>query len=1100
MKGRVWRIVRDPDEWGGKNPPVYAELPERFFTESDVKRIAREIAEQFHHAVAIIPPGKRTAQFTNPGLAPGSQVGYPRWIIFNPDNNEMLAAVVNRFPRSKLMGITRTIANAAGHTVAAVIEYHSGAASNPAEWPPPQGSVWRCPKGHLFTVKGVELSRDEVILYDRDEGKRVWLDGQEFRHTYKRVGRPAANPRHVSHRQALGMARKLVVHERESIRHRENPVEPVAMSQTRGRDWVQEWYDTASGHARIRAAQLRKAGFRVVTETSSQVTPLGRMKMTLVDIRGGDMDNLPPVQIARLPNPKRQKSLVQGRLKSKALYIVALPQGISGFRKASVPGLATGARVRRDHLEPWALPVFIDGATFRMNDGHLPEFQPTGGIKEATAFLAVHPFGEVIITDTGYRRTPNPKGRKASDLSHMQPPGGGPIRYCVSCGQPEWWFGQHHDRRMMHEGRFRERPAGAPNPKRRNAGGGPRIVYNRLLGGWYVVVGPHQTPLNGRFSSKAEAKAWLERRQNPAGEHHRRGPTVGSFWRHLEAPGYVARVAKTERAKGGMPPVVVLEIVVPGEGLLRHIPRVVGTTRLPVNEFYAKHEATRPTGQNPRGAKRPHTVAEGVAIVLEHGGFAGLAADVRAGRADVEAALKMAIAIEQHGRPRVRAILEQALEVVRRFLAQRELKEGWRLPPELGGNPRPNREGNDRDFAAATIRTALKKRSGKPWSVTVGRGTSWGWIDVDAPNRRRTWGWRLKAVGLPDLPENYEEYDTGQPGGHAGPAERAELAALLGLDRLNSYQGVSIPGAFDYYEEYMDRAQGKVPSVIGKPYWDNPRAPFREGERVSVPYMGRTSYFGRRTTRTREKATVQGVDPDGSIHVTIQRGHTTEAHHFRPDQVRRLPGRRVASGLAQLERAKSKTRTAGVRALRHEAEAAVSAAEREAECETALAQLAVPAFGEKPTPEYVRHRARMRRAQLTAAANRELAAEYERADPEFADPWAEPAAAVASNPRRRSRANPRPIERAARTFEMWHEFRPRHVSRMTGPPRRIPRTLVRLGEVTRIDYKSRKFTGRMAEYTHKTEHPRPVLATDPDARHVYLVGGNMKVTADGLKG
>ena len=37
-----------------------------------------------------------------------------------------------------------------------------------------------------------------------------------------------------------------------------------------------------------------------------------------------------------------------------------------------------------------------------------------------------------------------------------------------------------------------------------------RIVYNKLLGGWYVVRGPHQTPLNGRFDSKAEAQAWLD--------------------------------------------------------------------------------------------------------------------------------------------------------------------------------------------------------------------------------------------------------------------------------------------------------------------------------------------------------------------------------------------------------------------------------------------------------------------------------------------------------------------------------------------------------------------------------------------------------------
>jgi hypothetical protein len=62
-----------------------------------------------------------------------------------------------------------------------------------------------------------------------------------------------------------------------------------------------------------------------------------------------------------------------------------------------------------------------------------------------------------------------------------------------------------------------------------NPRGGPRIVYNKLLGGWYVVVGPHQTPLDGRFNSKAEAQAWLAggggRRSNPRGRVVR-GPTI----------------------------------------------------------------------------------------------------------------------------------------------------------------------------------------------------------------------------------------------------------------------------------------------------------------------------------------------------------------------------------------------------------------------------------------------------------------------------------------------------------------------------------------------------------------------------------------------
>ena len=41
---------------------------------------------------------------------------------------------------------------------------------------------------------------------------------------------------------------------------------------------------------------------------------------------------------------------------------------------------------------------------------------------------------------------------------------------------------------------------------------GLRIVYNRVLGGWFVVRGAHQTPLAGRFDTKEEAIAWLSRK------------------------------------------------------------------------------------------------------------------------------------------------------------------------------------------------------------------------------------------------------------------------------------------------------------------------------------------------------------------------------------------------------------------------------------------------------------------------------------------------------------------------------------------------------------------------------------------------------------
>lgn len=36
-----------------------------------------------------------------------------------------------------------------------------------------------------------------------------------------------------------------------------------------------------------------------------------------------------------------------------------------------------------------------------------------------------------------------------------------------------------------------------------------RIVFNRLLGAWYIVRGKHHTPIAGRFESKQAAQAWL---------------------------------------------------------------------------------------------------------------------------------------------------------------------------------------------------------------------------------------------------------------------------------------------------------------------------------------------------------------------------------------------------------------------------------------------------------------------------------------------------------------------------------------------------------------------------------------------------------------
>lgn len=102
----------------------------------------------------------------------------------------------------------------------------------------------------------------------------------------------------------------------------------------------------------------------------------------------------------------------------------------------------------------------------------------------------------------------------------------------------------------------------------------------------------------------------------------------------------------------------------------------------------------------------------------------------------------------------------------------------------------------DRDTAIRLIRRALRRRSGKSWSVTGGRGTVWGWITIHA---------------LPAHRDQYGSMDDGR---------RAELGELLGLGEPVHHQGVSIPAGSDYRREYVDRAEGRVPSVTGKPYWD----------------------------------------------------------------------------------------------------------------------------------------------------------------------------------------------------------------------------------------------------------------------------------------
>ena len=92
--------------------------------------------------------------------------------------------------------------------------------------------------------------------------------------------------------------------------------------------------------------------------------------------------------------------------------------------------------------------------------------------------------------------------------------------------------------------------------------------------------------------------------------------------------------------------------------------------------------------------------------------------------------------------------------------------------------------------AVKRIRAGLRARTGEDWSVSDEQG----WVVVKSPPRRRT-----AHDGLVD-------------------ADARKLAEALGLPWVPP-PGVLVPPTPDYYQEYVDRAEGREPSALGDPHW-----------------------------------------------------------------------------------------------------------------------------------------------------------------------------------------------------------------------------------------------------------------------------------------
>ena len=92
------------------------------------------------------------------------------------------------------------------------------------------------------------------------------------------------------------------------------------------------------------------------------------------------------------------------RIRAKHLYIVEIwttPPTCGITPRPRALAVVAGARKRRDGLPDGVGPLFVDGAIYRLCDGHLPEFQPLGKIADVMAFLAANPYAEAVVVDNG---------------------------------------------------------------------------------------------------------------------------------------------------------------------------------------------------------------------------------------------------------------------------------------------------------------------------------------------------------------------------------------------------------------------------------------------------------------------------------------------------------------------------------------------------------------------------------------------------------------------------------------------------------------------------------------------------------------------------
>ncbi len=123
---------------------------------------------------------------------------------------------------------------------------------------------------------------------------------------------------------------------------------------------------------------------------------------------------------------------------------------------------------------------------------------------------------------------------------------------------------------------------------------------------------------------------------------------------------------------------------------------------------------------------------------------------------------------------------------------------------------------SERSDVCKRIKKALRKRTGLSWSVTGGRGTAWGWLNIQAPKGRLicrdqnpNYDWHLDNY-QDEKPFIERQATEGETAYYTSQEDREILAKALGLGMNEvSAQGVSIsPEKWNFY---LERAENGLP-------------------------------------------------------------------------------------------------------------------------------------------------------------------------------------------------------------------------------------------------------------------------------------------------